>query len=118
VKEIWRSPLIPSDPIVWRKDLEQPLRDKIMSFFMTFGRHGSPEEVKGARETLKALGWAPFKPSSDAQLYPIRVLEITKSMNKIRADETLAEADKKAELKPLEEEKAKYERLMTEVPQS
>ena len=59
-----------------------------MSFFMTYGRQGSVEEVKAARENLKKLSWAPFKPSSDAQLYPIRILEITKAMNKVKADDT------------------------------
>src|SRR3990170_8141453 len=43
IKEIWRSPLIPSDPIVWRKDLDQETKDKILSFFMTYGRQGTPD---------------------------------------------------------------------------
>ncbi len=118
IKEIWRSPLIPSDPIVWRKDLDQPTKDKILSFFMTYGRQGSVEEVKAARENLKKLNWAPFKPSSDAQLYPIRILEISKSMNKIKADEQLSQADKDAKLKELEAKKAEIEKLMAEVPQT
>jgi hypothetical protein len=29
-----------------------------MTFFMTYGRQGTPEEVKAEREIL-ALGWAP-----------------------------------------------------------
>ncbi len=118
IKEIWRSPLIPSDPIVWRKDLDQPTKDKIMTFFMTYGRQGSIDDVKAAREVLKALQWAPFKPSSDAQLYPIRVLETTKAINKIKADESMPAADKEAKLKELEASKAEYERLMAEVPQT
>lgn len=118
IKEIWRSPLIPSDPIVWRKDLDQPTKDKLLAFFMTYGRQGSVEEVKTARENLKRLGWAPFKPSSDAQLYPIRVLEISKAMNKISADEQMSQADKDAKLKELDAQKAAFEKLMAEVPQT
>jgi phosphonate transport system substrate-binding protein len=118
IKEIWRSPLIPSDPIVWRKDLDQATKDKVLSFFMTYGRQGSPEDVKAAREKLKALGWAPFKPSSDAQLYPIRLLEIAKSINKIKNDDSMTAADKEAKLKELESQKAQYEKLMAEVPQT
>jgi phosphonate transport system substrate-binding protein len=118
VKEIWRSPLIPSDPIVWRKDLDQATKDRLLYFFMTYGRQGSPDEVKAAREKLQALGWAPFKPSSDAQLYPIRILEITKSMNKVKNDEAMAATDKDAKLKELEGQKAMFEKLMAEVPQS
>lgn len=118
IKEVWRSPLIPSDPIVWRKDLDQPTKDKLLSFFMTYGRQGSVDEVKTARENLKKLNWAPFKPSSDAQLYPIRILEISKAMNKVKADGQLSQADKDAKLKELETKKAEFEKLMAEVPQT
>ncbi len=118
IKEIWRSPLIPSDPIVWRKDMEDEAKSKIMTFFMTYGRQGTPEEVKAEREVLKALGWAPFKPSSDAQLYPIRILEISKSMNKLKADANVSQADKDAQMKELETKKATFEKLMDEVPQT
>ncbi len=118
IKEIWRSPLIPSDPIVWRKDLDQETKNKILAFFMTYGRHGAPEEVMAARENLKRLNWAPFKPSSDAQLYPIRILELTKAINKVKSDEALGAADKEAKLKELEDKKAGIEKLMAEVPQT
>src|SRR5690606_30259133 len=69
VKVIWRSPLIPADPIVWRKDLDQSVKDKLMGFFMAYGRLGTDEEVAAAREVLAGLQWAPFRPSSNAQLY-------------------------------------------------
>ncbi|MGE0005084.1 MAG: phosphonate ABC transporter substrate-binding protein [Parvibaculaceae bacterium] len=118
IKEIWRSPLIPSDPIVWRKDLDRTTKDKLLSFFMSYGRQGSVEEVKTARENLRKLNWAPFKPSSDAQLYPVRIMEISKSINKVKADEALSQADRDARLKELEAQKAEFEKLMAEVPQS
>jgi phosphonate transport system substrate-binding protein len=118
LKVVWKSPLIPSDPIVWRKDLDSATKAKLMTFLMSYGRIGSEQEVADARAKLKALGWAPFKPSSDAQLYPIRVLEAQKSMNKVMKDETLSQADKDAKLKELEATKAKYEKLMSEQPQS
>lgn len=118
IKEIWRSPLIPADPIVWDKTLDDTTKSKLMTFFMTFGRQGTPEEVKQDREILNALGWAPFKPSSDAQLYPIRVLEIAKKINKTMSDETIAQADKDAKIKELQAEKAQFEKLMGEVPQT
>src|SRR5690606_20102989 len=80
LKIIWKSPLIPSDPIVWRKDLDQPAKDKLLSFFMSYGRQGTPDDVAKEREILTGLQWAPFSPSSDAQLYPIRIMELTKEM--------------------------------------
>src|SRR5690606_4236770 len=97
-----KSPLIPSDPIVWHKELDQLSKDKLMTFFMTYGRQGSPEEVEKARAVLTALGWAPFRPSSDAQLYPIRVMELTKKMFQVQADEKLSAEDKAKQLKELE----------------
>jgi len=117
VKIIWQSPLIPSDPIVWNKDLDQATKDKILSFFVSYGRLGTPEEIEKARAVLGALEWAPFRPSSDAQLYPIRIMEITKEMFQLQADESMAADEKTAKLKELEAEKAKYEGLMAKIPQ-
>jgi phosphonate transport system substrate-binding protein len=118
IKEIWRSVLIPSDPIVWDKDLDDATKDKLVRFFMAYGRTGTPDEVAAARQVLTGLGWAPFRPSSDAQLYPIRIMEITKAMFQIQADETLSDEEKAARLAELEAEKARYEDLMARVPQS
>lgn len=101
IKVIWTSPLIPADPIVWRKDLPKDARDKIKTFFLTYGvpaPHKSQEQVKQEIEVLAGLKWAPFKPSSDDQLLPIRQLELFKARNKIAADANLAETDKKARL--------------------
>lgn len=94
IKEIWRSPLIPSDPLVWRRDLDQDLKDKIYTFVMTYGRLGTPAEVADARQVLAALQWAPFQPSSDAQLYPIRQMQLNKELSKVLADDRLAQGDK------------------------
>ena len=33
VVEVWRSPLIPNGPMVWRKDLPQDMKDKILAFY-------------------------------------------------------------------------------------
>ncbi|MEQ8346351.1 MAG: phosphonate ABC transporter substrate-binding protein [Sneathiellaceae bacterium] len=118
IKEIWRSPLIPSDPLVWRKDLDQGIKDKIYTFILTYGRIGAPEQVEAARQVLAGLQWAPFKPSSDAQLYPIRVLEISKNIAKLEADAGMAAEEKAKRLKELQAEKAKYEGLMDKVPQA
>ncbi|WP_414832987.1 phosphonate ABC transporter substrate-binding protein [Afifella sp. YEN Y35] len=118
IKVIWQSPLIPSDPLVWRKDLDEETKRKVYTFIMSYGRLGTPEEVAGAREVLEGLGWAPFKPSSDAQLYPIRIMEITKQEAKIEAADTMSDDEKKSELEKLDSEKAEIEKLMDKVPQA
>jgi len=118
VKVIWQSPLIPSDPLVWSKDLDQATKDKLLAFFMTYGRLGTPEEVEQARAVLAVLGWAPFRPSSDAQLYPIRIMELTKQTFQVEADESLSAEEKAAKLDELKAKKAEYEALMAKVPQA
>ena len=81
IKEIWRSPLIPSDPMVWRMDLDQDAKEKIYYFFMQYGRFGDAEKVKRERETLAKVsdGWGPFLASSNAQLLDVRQIEAFKS---------------------------------------
>ncbi len=106
IKEIWRSPLIPSDPMVWRVDLDDDVKQKIYYFFMQYGRFGSPEKVKHEREVLANLsdGWGPFLASSNAQLLDVRQIEAFKARIKAQNDgdeAAVAEAD--AELKKLKE---------------
>jgi phosphonate transport system substrate-binding protein len=98
VKIIWQSPLIPSDPIVWNKNLDQATKDKLLAFSSPMAI--TPEKSR-RRAILAALGWAPFRPSSDAQLYPIRIMEMTKQQFQVEADESLSAEDKAAKLKEL-----------------
>lgn len=116
IKIIWKSPLIPADPFVWRKDLDANTKGKIMNFFMSYGRQGTVEEVKAARELLAGLGWSTFKPSSDAQLYPIRIMEVTKAVNKVMGDAAMSQADKDAKIKELMAKKSEFEKLMETEP--
>jgi phosphonate transport system substrate-binding protein len=81
VRVIWKSPLIPSDPLVWRKNLPAATKAKLSAAILGFGVSG-PDAAK-EKEILKPLGWAPFRKSSNAQLYPIRQLELFKAKLKI-----------------------------------
>ncbi len=116
LKIVWQSPLIPSDPLVWRKDLDAEVKDKLYTFIMTYGRLGTPEEVKKEREVLSALGWAPFRPSSDAQLYPIRILALNKDAMKIEANESLSADEKKQEIAKLKARMKEISALADTVP--
>ncbi|WP_342640432.1 phosphonate ABC transporter substrate-binding protein [Rhodoligotrophos ferricapiens] len=109
VKVIWKSPLIPSDPLVWRKDLPEETKAKLKDFFLTYGTEASKGDVAHEKEVLAGLEWAPFRPSSNDQLLPIRVMELTKTIAKVQADTSLSEADKKAQIEKLEAEKAAFE---------
>jgi len=99
IRVIWTSPLIPSDPIVWRKDLDDATKKKITDFIFSYGTT-DPEEKK----ILAGLQWAPFKKSDNNQLLPIRQMEVNKKIAKIKADEKLSDEQKKAAIDPLQKE--------------
>lgn len=111
LKVIWTSPLIPSDPMVWRKNLDDATKQKIREFFMTYG--DKPAEMK----VLEALQWAKFKASDDDQLLPIRQLELFKKRSEVANNAKLKDAEKQAQLKELDAELAKLGKRMAELEQ-
>ena len=94
LKEIWRSPLIASDPMAWRPELNDDLKAKLMSFFMTYGRLGTDAEVKAARDALAVIDMGPFIPSSNAQLWPFYEMDQIRQRMSIEGDETFSEEEK------------------------
>jgi len=95
VRVLWKSPLIPADPLVYRKDLPPELKKKIQAFFVNYGKGADAAREKQALATLTYQG---FRASSDAQLVPIRQIELAKEKAKIESDTTLAAADKEKKL--------------------
>ena len=104
VRLVWKSPLIPSDPMLWRKDLDPEAKRRLKGFFLAYAK-SDPRE----KEVLKALTYSGFLESSNDQLKPIRQLEVFRERTKVAGDERmdarerqqkLAELDRKlAELK-------------------
>ncbi|MEB2843938.1 phosphonate ABC transporter substrate-binding protein [Endobacterium cereale] len=115
IREIWRSPLIPADPIVWRKDLSEENKTKIRDFFLTYGTDKSKGNVEEEKKILAGLNWAPFRASSDAQLLPIRVMELTKSISQTQGDAKLDASAKEAKIKDLTAQKTKFEAELAKV---
>lgn len=111
IKVIWTSPIIPLDPIMWRKDLDPAIKTKFYTFLLSYGRLGTEEEVKTAREILANLIWSPFHPSSDRQLIPIRKLEANKDLMKVQSDDKLSAAEKQEKVAKLKAELAKIEQM-------
>ena len=111
IKVIWTSPLIHLDPIVWRKDLDPAVKTKLYTFLMSYGRIGSDDEIKTAKGILGDLIWAAFRPSSDSQLIPIRILEANKSLMKVQSDEKLAADEKSKQVEALRAEIGKLEEM-------
>lgn len=118
IREIWRSPLIPSDPIVWRKNLPEASKTKIRDFFMTYGTDKSTGDVAAEKMILAGLKWAPFRASTDKQLLPVRVMELSKSISQVDADATLSAEAKATKIKALTEQKAKFEAELALVSKS
>ena len=101
IKIIWTSPLIPGDPLVWRKDLPKETKDKIAKFFFNFGVSG-PHKAADLK-ILANLGLAPFKPANNDHSIPIRQVELFKTRVKIEGDGRLSAAEKKAQLAKVDE---------------
>ena len=115
IKVIWKSPLIPSDPLVWRKDLSEDSKAKIKDFFLTYGTDKSKGDVAREKEVLAGLEWAPFRASTNDQLLPIRIMVLSKKIAQIQTDASLSDADKKAQIDPLEAQKAEFETKLKSV---
>ena len=91
---IWTSPLIPSDPIVMRKDLPEPVKAKLKTFFLGYAKTDAHEK----EVMMNLYKWGGFRESSDAQLIPIRQLDLFSKRVKIESDANLSDADKKTRL--------------------
>lgn len=110
VKVIWKSPLIPSDPIAWRKNLSDGDKRRIRDFFMHYGVEG--EDKARELKVLAGLQWAPFRASSDDQLLPIRQLALFKDRVKVESDERLSASDKAEKLKRIDAELARLQQRL------
>lgn len=98
LKIIWKSPLIPSDPLVWRQDLPEDLKTRMREFFMAYG------DTPAQKEKLAPLQWSHFEPSDNDQLLPIRQLELFKQRAQVAADDSLGADTKQARLAELDAE--------------
>ena len=107
IKVVWKSPLIPSDPIVWRKDLPDADKQELKSFFLDDGTKDAEE-----KKVLAGLQWAPFKESSNNQLLPIRQLELFRTKTKLQADESMAADEKKVKMAEIDAKLAALEKQM------
>jgi phosphonate transport system substrate-binding protein len=96
LKVIWKSPLIPADPIVWRKNLPEATKKKINDFFTSYGANQKELAV------LAGLQWGKFRASNDDQLLPIRQLELFKQRSQVSVDSTMSAAEKQAKLKEID----------------
>jgi len=89
IKIIWTSPLIALDPLVMRSDLPADQKEKLSKFFLSYGKDAREKEV-----LMKISKLSGFKASTNAQLLPIRQIDLFSQRTKIEADPVISAADK------------------------
>ncbi len=92
VREIWRSPLIASDPIVWRKDMDEATKAKVRDFMLSYGKTDREQAI------LQNIGYSAFRASSNAQLVPVRQIELARERTKIETDTAMAADERSRKL--------------------
>lgn len=105
LRVLWTSPLIPSDPLVWRRDLPQATKDKLRNFFDHYAQ-SDPRE-KAIMDAI--TGYAGFEPSSDAQLVPIRQMVLFQKKQQVQNDANISDAEKKTQLAALDQKLAQLD---------
>ncbi|MBF0665135.1 MAG: phosphate/phosphite/phosphonate ABC transporter substrate-binding protein [Brevundimonas sp.] len=85
IEEIWRSPPIPEGGILIRGDLDPALKEKIRSFFLTYGQ-GKGVEAERQLRVLAALNYSRFSAADDNYLDPVRELIADQALIAARAD--------------------------------
>lgn len=103
---VWRSPRIPEDPLIWRKDLDPELKKKLGDFMFSYGV-GDTDEAKRQRAILAQIQTLPFKHADDSHLIPVREMEATEQLVEARnKNDAAAIAKAEAALAQIAKEKA------------
>ena len=83
IQEIWQSPPIPESGILVRGDLDPALKEKIRSFFLTYGQ-GEGVEAERQRQVLAGLEYSRFNAADDGYLNPIREMIADQKLGEAR----------------------------------
>ncbi|MBD1998813.1 phosphonate ABC transporter substrate-binding protein [Leptolyngbya sp. FACHB-541] len=94
IQVIWTSPVIPTEPIAYRKDLPSCLKEQISSFFYNY------KDVT----VLEPLGWSGFVPAEDKDWNTIRELEIAKDILEVQNNQALSTEEKQQQINQLEQQ--------------
>lgn len=102
IRVVWTSPLIPLDPLVMHKELPVATKEKIKNFFYNYAKTDAREK----EIVMKISKLSGFKASTNAQLTPIRELDLFSKRNKLESDTTMAAADKASKLADIDKQLA------------
>ncbi len=76
LKILWQSPALPKGVIEYRQDLNPVVKEKLRSFFLSYGQGTGPEADR-QRANLRIMQWGPMQPADASYLLPERLLEAT-----------------------------------------
>jgi phosphonate transport system substrate-binding protein len=111
INVLWRSPMIPSDPLVYRRDLPERLKTRIRDFIFGYGK--APEE----QAILKNVNdLSQFRPSSNDQLATIRQLELAKAKAAVQADSSLDQQTRDARVREIDQKLEDLNKLVNGEP--
>lgn len=106
VEIVWRSPRIPEDPLIWRKDLDPALRKQLADFMFHYGVGDTPEAAR-QRKILEQIQTKPFVAANDSHLLPVREMEATGQLIEARnRKDAAAETKAQASLAEIAKERA------------
>ena len=101
IEQIWQSPPIPEGGILVRGDLDPAVKEKIRSFFLTYGQ-GSGVEAERQRQVLAGLNYSRFNAADEDYLDPVR---------EMMASQALAAAEDRGDRRAIAEARQELQRL-------
>jgi phosphonate transport system substrate-binding protein len=107
LKIIWKSPLIPADPFVYRTDLPAEQKAKIKSCMTGYT---SGPNAADHKEKLAKIVSSGIVPSTNDQLKPIRQIALFTEMTKLENDANMDASEKQKKIAAIKEKLAVLEK--------
>jgi phosphonate transport system substrate-binding protein len=79
IKVLWTSPPLPPEPLLWRRDLDPSVKEKLRAFFLGYGKAPGAEGER-QRKVLAGLGFGAFQPADDSHFLPVREMQAKKEL--------------------------------------
>ncbi|MDD1823881.1 phosphonate ABC transporter substrate-binding protein [Photobacterium sp. ZSDE20] len=108
LKVVWKSELIPSDVVTYRKNLDAYMKKKARDFFVNYGKNGNQQQL----DNLHQLAWSGFAATDNNQLLPIRQMEAFKKLVETENNSNLSEKDR---TKRMAQYQAEIDQLQTQI---
>lgn len=95
---LWTSPIIPTEPLIWRRDIPEAAKARILEFYLTYGFRGDAQQRAREQAVLGEVRNGGFLPASNDHLLQARRLQLIRNMAEIEADEDLTPEEKAEQL--------------------